>query len=183
MVGERNNFIHSNDLIIQSDDKDTNSAVITHGSKTMCLSKTDDESKMINWRGDSSYQHDVNDSPILPFKKSSSNMSRHAQKCFVPMMLEDALKKTYSNSDGGRRKKVISLSKSGYSGYSTEESSEYESPDEDWYYDPRRISKWTWSNDYSSITSENNSESTISEITNYKFCNDKRNVGKFTVTS
>jgi hypothetical protein len=131
---------------------------------------------MIQWRGDNSYE-ECEDSPIKPFKKSSNLMTQHAIKCHVPMSLEDACKKTYNNSDGGRRKKVekfSSISNYGNSGYSTDESSEYESPDEDWYYDPRRTSKWTWSNDYSSITTDSNSESTTTEATDFEYLNDKK---------
>lgn len=106
-------------------------------------------------------------------------MSRHALKYDIPMHLEDSYKKSYKSSDNGRRKKVEKIrSISNYYGYSsTDESTEYESPDEDWYYDPRRTSKWSWSNDYSSITTDNNSESTITDVPDYEYLLDDKNNG------
>lgn len=173
-----------------NDETDGNTAVVTHGSKTRSYTTNDDGSKSysahddgiqaIKWCGYSNYENSDDNSPIKPFKKSSIQMSRHAKKYDIPMMLENQLKKTYSSSDGGRRKKVMNMShfgNYGYTGYSTDESSEYESPDEDWYYDPRRTSKWTWNNDYSSITTDNNSESTITDASDFEYLKENNKNG------
>ena len=153
-----------------------------------CTTNDSSSSKMLKWRGDNS-STESDSSPNIPFKKSSSKMSRHAVKCYVPMNIENELKKTYKDSDGGRRKKCVKLGdlscfdndinyKSNY-GYSTEEeATEYESPDEDWYYDPRSTSKWTFANDYSSINSDSNSKSTISEVTGFEIFSETSKNGK-----
>jgi hypothetical protein len=166
----------------EADEKDVNTAIVTHGSKTRSITTNDNACKIRKWRDDNNYE-ESEDSPIQPFKKSSNQMSIHALKCHVPMILEDSYKKSYNNSDGGRRKKVEKVSSLSNYLYSTDESSEYESPDEDWYYDPRRTSKWTWSNDYSSITTDNNSESTITELTDYDYLKDNNNNGTFKLNS
>ena len=104
-------------------------------------------------------------------------MNRHAIKYDIPMALEGSYTKSYKSSDNGRRKKVEKVFNIFNYGYSTDESSEYESPDEDWYYDPRRTSKWSWSNDYSSITTDNNSESTITDVPDFEYLIDNKNIG------
>ena len=154
---------------------DENTAHVTHGSKTRS-SVTNDESCIVKWRGDNSYDYSE-DSPIQPFKKSSKQMNRHAIKYDIPMGLEDSYKKSYKSSDNGRRKKIEKVVNIFNYGYSTDESSEYESPDEDWYYDPRRTSKWSWSNDYSSITTDNNSESTMTNLPDFEYLLDNKNIG------
>jgi hypothetical protein len=162
---------------VNGSEKDGNTAIVTYGSKTKSLISIDNDSKKIEWRSGCN-DTDVEDSPIVPFKKSSNKMSRHAIKCMVPMAFEAANRKTYNHSDGGRRKKVVNIRTFGDLGYSTDESSEYESPDEDWYYDPRRTSKWTWANDYSSVTSHISSESTIENTVDYESCREKHETGK-----
>lgn len=158
--------------------RDDNTALVTQGSKTRSSATNDESGKIVKWRGDNEYDYSE-DSPIKPFKKSSKQMSRHALKYDIPMHLEGSFKKSYKSSDNGRRKKVLKIgSISNYYGYSsTDESTEYESPDEDWYYDPRRTSKWSWLNDYSSIMTDNNSESTITDVPDYKYLLDNKNIG------
>ena len=113
----------------------------------------------VNWEGDDS----VDPNPVqVPFRKSSDLMSRHAeiyiQKSMVP--------RYYSHSDGGRRNKVESFKDV----WSSSES-EYESPDEEEFYDPRQISKWKWETDYTSLPSDYNSSSTKSDDElSYKAC-------------
>ena len=66
----------------------------------------------------------------------------------------------YNNSDGGRRKKVTDTT---FDVINTSES-EYESLEEDLYYDPRQLSKWKWETDYTSIqASDYDSSSTKSD--------------------
>lgn len=105
----------------------------------------------ISWHGDSNSERSI--SPMHLFRKSSKSMSRHAQKwlglCPSP--------KVYRNSDNGRRKKVEKISFFGRYDISDDET-EYESPDEDWFYDPRSKSKWNWENDYCSLASNNDDD-------------------------
>lgn len=111
----------------------------------------------VNWTGD-----EVNDPnpPQVPFKESSDLMNRHAERYLQkPMNLV-----YHKNSDGGRRTKVVNIPFpfKEYDGYTTSES-EYESPDEDWYYDPRQISKWKWETDFTSVHSDCDSSSSKSD--------------------
>lgn len=100
-----------------------------------------------------------NISPLHLFKKSSKSMSRHSRKwlglCPTPT--------TYKDSDNGRRKKVEKISELSVFGFSDDET-EYESPDEDWFYDPRAKCKWNWENDYSSLASASNDDDATSSI-------------------
>ena len=102
----------------------------------------------LSWHGDSNSDRSI--SPMHLFCKTSKSMSRHSRKwlglCPSP--------KVYRNSDNGRRKKVENISFFGRYDFSDEDT-QYESPDEDWYYDPRSKSKWNWENDYCSLASEN----------------------------
>lgn len=109
---------------------------------------------------------DFSMSPIRLFRKTSESMSRHAIKwlgqCPSPNV--------YRSSDNGRRVKVPDMSVFGRCGWSDDES-EYESPDEDWFYDPRNKSKWTWENDYCSLASNSTgSSSPIFENSNNSKC-------------
>ena len=94
-------------------------------------------------------------SPLHLFKKSSKSMSRHSRKwlglCPSPTK--------YKDSDNGRRKKVEKISELSIFGFS-DDKTEYESPDEDWFYDPRAKCKWNWENDYSSLASTSNDDAT-----------------------
>jgi hypothetical protein len=106
------------------------------------------------WNGDSSTEEN---NIIRPFRSSSKYMNRHAIKYLGPTPLP----KVYPNSDGGRRHKIVMSTAFGEE-YSTEES-EYESPDEEWYYDPRKVSSWNWKNDYCSLASDESDSSDLSE--------------------
>lgn len=81
-------------------------------------------------------------------------MNRHAE-LYIKTSYET---KYYNNSDGGRRTKVVSLPDDDSS-----DESEYESPDEQEYYDPRQISKWKWETDYTSLPSDYDSSSSNSD--------------------
>lgn len=112
----------------------------------------------VKWTGD-----EVNDPnpPQVPFKESSNLMNRHAER-----YLQQPMNLVYhKDSDGGRRTKVVNISfpfNDEYDGYNSSEA-EYESPDEDWYYDPRQISKWKWETDFTSVNSDYDSSSTKSD--------------------
>ena len=105
----------------------------------------------IKWKGD-----DILDpnAPQVPFKKSSTLMNRHAE-LYIEMSIET---KYYNNSDGVRRTKLVSLPDDNSS-----DESEYESPAEQEYYDPRQISKWKWETDYTSLPSDYDSSSSNSD--------------------
>jgi hypothetical protein len=116
-----------------------------------------DSNEEIAWHGDSN--SDCSISPMHLFRKSSKSMTRHSLKwlglCPSPTV--------YKNSDNGRRKKVEKISFYGMCDISDEET-EYESPDEDWYYDPRSKSKWNWENDYCSLASNSNDDDESNSI-------------------
>jgi hypothetical protein len=106
------------------------------------------------WHGDSN--SDCNVSPVRLFRKTSESITRHSLK-----WLGICSPVVYNNSDNGRRIKVPKISFFGKFD-TTGDSDEYESPDEDWYYDPRNKSKWNWENDYCSLAS--NSEDSSNSI-------------------
>ena len=129
--------------------------VISVTSVSRLQSDCTDNNEDIRWQGDSNSESGV--SPVRLFRKSSESMTRHCVKwlgkCPSPNV--------YRNSDNGRRKKIEKVSFFGRYDNSDEES-EYESAEEDWYYDPRNRSKWNWENDYCSLAS--NSTDTSSSL-------------------
>jgi hypothetical protein len=107
----------------------------------------------VNWEGDESMDPNP---PKVPFKESSDRMNRHAEIYIIKPKGYNY----YNNSDGGRRKKVTDTA---FDVCNTSES-EYESVEEDLYYDPRQLSKWKWETDYTSIqASDYDSSSTKSD--------------------
>lgn len=142
---------------------DNNRQVISVTSISRLQSDSTDNTDDIRWQGDSNSESGV--SPIRLFRKSSESMTRHSVKwlgkCPSPNV--------YRNSDNGRRRKVEKISFFGRYDNSDEES-EYESAEEDWYYDPRNRSKWNWENDYCSLASNStdNSSSLVKESKNRK---------------
>ena len=139
---------------------DINRQVISVTSTSRLQSDCTDNNDDIRWHGDSNSESGV--SPVRLFRKSSESMSRHSVKwlgkCPSPNV--------YRNSDNGRRKKVEKISFFGRYDNSDEET-EYESAEEDWYYDPRNRSKWNWENDYCSLAS-NSTDTSCSLINGSK---------------
>jgi hypothetical protein len=119
----------------------------------------------VDWEGDDSADPNP---PQVSFRKSSDLMSRHAEIYIKKSMIP----KYYNSSDGGRRNKVVNISNDIW----TTSESEYESPDEEEYYDPRQISKWKWETDYTSLPSDYDSSSTKSDDElSYKECKFMKN--------
>lgn len=150
---------------------DDNRQVISVTSLSRFKSDVTDNNEDIHWQGDSNSESGA--SPVRLFRKSSESMSRHSVKwlgkCPSPNV--------YRNSDNGRRKKVEKISFFGRYDNSDEES-EYESAEEDWYYDPRNKCKWNWENDYCSLASNSTETSSllVDMSKNRKFYHNKVNV-------
>lgn len=124
----------------------------------------------VNWEGDEIIDPNP---PKVPFRESSDQMNRHAEIYIIKPKSYNY----YKNSDGGRRKKVTDTA---CDVWDTSES-EYESLEEDLYYDPRQLSKWKWETDYTSIqASDYDSSSTKSdEELSYKESSGKKiKIGK-----
>lgn len=130
---------------------------VSVASRSRNESDVSGNSKEKAWHGDS-YSDCSATTPIKLFRRSSKSMSRHSLKwhgmCPSPI--------TYKNSDNGRRKRCEKLSEFSCFDYSDEET-EYESPDEDWFYDPRNKSKWNWENDYCSLASASTDDDSFVE--------------------
>ena len=107
----------------------------------------------VNWEGDAIIDPNP---PKVPFKESSDLMNRHSGIYIIKPKAYNYCK----SSDGGRRTKVTETA---IDVCETTES-EYESLEEDLYYDPRQLSKWKWETDYTSIqASDSDSSSTKSD--------------------